>query len=85
MIEASSNGISLKDEQNVLIAGKGLTGFTGFLEMSDKTRRYLSIGLILLIGGLLGALIIRKIIQERKLEDSRKGVVRISRKAGMQS
>lgn len=79
IVGAESQGVSVRDERTVLIAGKGATGFAGFFT-SGSARRYVSIGILILISAVLGFFIVRKIIKTRKHESARKGVVKLGKK-----
>jgi photosystem II stability/assembly factor-like uncharacterized protein len=72
-----SDGISLSDKKSIVIAGKGVTGFAGFLS-SGSGKTFISVGLLILAAGVFGFFIVRKIMRERKEKaEQRMGVIRL--------
>lgn len=79
IVGGESRGVYVKDSSSILITGRGVLGFTGFLE-SEQTKKYISIGILILIAGVVGFFIIRRIISIRGKKEERKGVIRIGRR-----
>lgn len=83
IVEASSEGVSVRDKTNVLITGTGTTGFAGFLNMSETNKKYLSIAILIGVAGLLGFFIVRRIAKSMWKGSPNKGVIKVKKKGDM--
>ena len=72
VIEAESKGVSVRDKTTVLITGQGVTGFAGFLDMSESNRKYFSIAILVAVAGLFGFFIVRRIVRSMGKGSSKK-------------
>jgi len=80
VVEVSSEGVSVRDKTNVLITGTGITGFAGFLSMSETNKKYFSIAILVGVAGLFGFFIVRRIVKSMGKDSSRKGLIKIKKK-----